>query len=151
MTTCPTRARKPFVRAAILAVSAGAAAVALAGPASANTLAVSVVCQHPIGQHCLTPFTTSVDNHGEGIFVQFTASPEHCSSIVATLRIDGTILATETLAPGQQMSKQFIAGTGKPGKQLTTIAVTADGVLGGCNVGTLGGWKGTLLVKQFEL
>jgi hypothetical protein len=98
----------------------------------------------------MTPFTTSVDNHGDGIFVQFVASAEHCSSIVATIRIDDKILATEVLAPGEAMPKQFVPGTDKPGKQLTTIGVSADGLLGGCNTGTMGGWKGALLVQHMS-
>jgi hypothetical protein len=145
MTTFSACAR----RTAVIAAATGVTAVALASPASAENFAVSVVCRPVIAEHCITPFLVKVDNHGEGIFVEFTASPEHCSSIVATITIDGTNLATEQLAPGQVMSKQFVPGTDKPGKQLTTVGVKADGVRGGCNIGALPAWKGTLSIQQF--
>jgi hypothetical protein len=130
-------------------MTTGLAALTLAGTASADTLPVSVVCQQPLSQHCSNPFLTLANNNGDGMFVQFTASPEHCSSILATIAIDGKNLRTELLAPGQTMAKQFVGGTSKPNNGLTAVEVKADGVLGGCNTGTLPAWKGTLVIRQF--
>jgi hypothetical protein len=134
-------------RTAVLDVAIGLAAVVLASPASAGgSIPVSVVCTQK-GQFCDKNFSMPIKVQGGGELIQFIASPEHCSNINVFMTLDNVILWKGRLTPGEAGSQVTVLRNPDQGKD-RLLKLTASGEKGGCNVGKLGGWKGTLHFEQ---
>lgn len=96
------------------------------------------------GQRCSSKYRRSVRTK-KILKFQFTASRGHCSSIKIIAYLDGKrVKRTPPLAPGES-SKLFTVKSLRPGRH--QLSLRAVGVAGGCNLGTLGAWTGSLLVK----
>jgi hypothetical protein len=113
-------------------------------PAAAQTTSVpiAITCTSS-GQLCTPAFTTPVSTGGQ-LQVAYTASAGHCSNIAAHFLVDGVELAvTPFLTPGQT-SATFTLSPVAPGAH--TLGVQGEGQVGGCNVGSLAGWGGSVQI-----
>jgi hypothetical protein len=76
--------------------------------------------------------------------VEYIAAPTHCSNIRAHILVDGVQKAvTAFLTPGQA-SGFFDVGPVSAGSH--AVALQGEGIIGGCNVGVLQNWGGTMVV-----
>ncbi len=93
------------------------------------------------GQLCNNAFSQSVSTLSN-LRVQYVASSGHCSNVAAHILVDGVERAvTAFLTPGQA-SGFFDVGPVAAGSHVVTLQ--GEGALGGCNVGTLLNWGGTM-------
>jgi hypothetical protein len=76
--------------------------------------------------------------------VEFTASPDHCSDIVAHIFVNGSEWGSNTVGPGQSDGGYEVPVN----YGLNQIQVQAEGVTGGCNTGALSSWGGVLRIFQ---
>lgn len=123
----------------------GFVAVGLAVPASAEVInrEVGVAnCPPPQSQLCIPIAAYRVSTQGP-LVAQFTASPNHCSDIIAKIMVNGTEHGRQRLAPGQRDGSYYMDL--HPGAH--SIGVQAEGIKGGCNTGYLQSWKGNLRVE----
>lgn len=134
-------------RTAIGIVAAGVAAVSSAAPASAVDVTQYIEvsdCDQPQTQWC-TPIPSvdifTVDDE-RSILVEFTASRNHCSDMIAHIIVDGDEWASNRVGPGESDGGYEIPVT--PGPH--TIGVQAEGIEGGCNTGYVASWGGTLRI-----
>jgi len=106
---------------------------------------ISVLCQAPApnGQLCQPPFAKSVTTGG-ALLVEAVASPLHCSAIKVSIAVDGSPAYTSGVLNAGESTGIRNLGPVAPGNHL--IEVSGIGVLGGCNVGSLLAWEGTLNV-----
>ena len=75
------------------------------------------------------------------LLVEYTAAATHCSDVRMHFLIDGVERALSGfLTPGAS-SGSFDVGPVTPGAH--TVALQAEGRVGGCNTGQLSGWGGT--------
>jgi hypothetical protein len=122
-----------------------ACALAASTAAGAQTFSVGpfgVTCTNG-GQLCSPPFSFSVNTTGV-LQVQYTAAATHCSNVSVHFLVDGTdVLSTPFLTPGQA-SATFDLGPVSSGTH--TLGLQAEGQVGGCNTGNVGGWGGTAQV-----
>jgi hypothetical protein len=128
-----------------LVISSALLATAVAAADPAPTFAVGVdACENGTTQQLCTPVSTvSVTTDGP-LQVEFSASPNHCSSVIAHVLVDGVErYVSGALAAGQSTGVQDL-GPVAPGTH--AIGVQAEGVVGGCNAGALLNWAGTLKV-----
>jgi hypothetical protein len=97
------------------------------------------------GQTCTPVFTTSVTVLAGSFEVQFTPSSLHCSTLAASISVNGgAAQQTAFLAPGA--SSPFLSfGTVAAGTY--TISVQGLGQVNGCNTGTLFNWMGAINVR----
>ena len=102
------------------------------------TYPVAITCATVTDGACDTSFTTSIVSNDVGQ-LQFTASPENCSSIVVALAIDEPTFVSDALAPGQSTPVVVDFGLLSPGTH--TVTVQASGLDAGCS-----SWAGTLTV-----
>lgn len=93
-------------------------------------------------------FTVNVSTAGQ-LDVEYVASAGHCSNVIMHFLVDGTEQAVSgPLTPGQ--STGFVVlGPVSPGTH--TLGLQAEGVVGGCNAGTLGNWGGVANVRTVPL
>jgi hypothetical protein len=141
----PTRTPKATAATTTLAAAAGLAALALAGPASAQTYTqhLAVDCPQPYSQNCAPRPGISVGDSSTPYYVRFTADPNACAPGMVRVFVDNNEAGhTEVL---QGVPAQFFKVQHRPGSH--TVAVQMDGVLGGCNTGAMSGWSGTLEVQ----
>lgn len=131
--------------AAALTLAAGIVALGPNGTARAETSAqtsypVSVACTSA-DQFCEPPYNLLVTT-SSALQAQFTASPTLCSSIKVYLVVDGVVRsASGFLGPGQGTGFVNLGPVG-PGPHM--LSLYAEGTPGGCNVGRLGAYEGTL-------
>jgi hypothetical protein len=142
-----TRTRNAVARAAALAAATGCGALALASPAAAEKLDqhLAVDCPQPYSQTCPPRQGLSVTTSGGTFLVTFTAdgNPPSCAPGLAKIYIDGRQWDSPVrLDPGQSTHHNAISAT--PGTH--QVEVQMDGVLGGCNTGSMSGWSGNLHV-----
>jgi hypothetical protein len=139
-----------FTRTALAAGVSAAAVLAMAGQAPARppfpiVAPVGVAaCTQPEGQVC--PEISSappIDPRTPQVKVEFTASPDHCSSMVARLVVDGKVGSGTYHQPGQSDSQIIALG---PGQHV--IGIQAEGRPVGCNTGRLASWAGTLRIEE---
>jgi hypothetical protein len=135
----------------VIATAGGLCAVGAAGQASAKP----IVTTYPIGmgscaghsQFCpvnqADAPSVTVDNGLFPLVVEFTANQNHCSDIIAHIIFDGTEWGSNRVGPGQSDGGYEIPA--KAGKH--TIGVQAEGIDGGCNIGWVDAWGGTLQVR----
>jgi hypothetical protein len=132
-----------LTKAAALAAAGCAAALALAGPASAEKYDRHFAqdCPPPFSQNCSPQPSVNVATKGP-LFVTFTAdgNPPSCAPGKARIFIDGGEWGSAVLQPGQNDGGYYIDTS--PGAH--KVSVQMDGVLGGCNTGSMSGWSGTL-------
>ena len=144
LTTCT---RKAVAGAAPLAAATGCGALALASPAAAEKLDkhLAVDCPQPYSQTCSPRQGLSVTTSTGTFLVTFTAdgNPPSCAPGLAKIYIDGRQWASPArVDPGQSTAHDAIAAI--PGTH--QVEVQMDGVLGGCNTGSMSGWSGNLHV-----
>jgi hypothetical protein len=136
-----------------------AALVWVLGPAcavSADTpkpleVPISQGCTKP-GQHCMPRFTVDLVT-GDSPQMQYLV-PGHCSSIRLHIYFDGEQVQTTTFlgwpgAGGAFSSlplKTDVIALGPVGPGRHTLALEAEGKIGGCNAGQLSHWEGKLLL-----
>lgn len=71
--------------------------------------------------------------------VSFTANGNHCSDMIAHVIVDGQEVGADRVGPGQSTREFDLASY-----RSHTVGVRAEGVEGGCNVGYVSAWGGTL-------
>lgn len=82
---------------------------------------------------------------GDGhVYARFTASAAHCSSIIAHIRLDGGPETISYPLAAAQVSSRLDLGVATAGPHQVTIV--GEGVPGGCNVGRLSAWGGSIEV-----
>jgi hypothetical protein len=108
-----------------------------------TTYAVDVTCSPVSSQGCDPPYATSISS-ADILQLQFTAASTNCSAITVDFFVDGFIVYTsDQLGPGDSTPLVSV-GPVIPGTHELTAQAT--GIEGGCNVGTLDSWGGTLKV-----
>ena len=116
--------------------------------AQTSSIPVSVNCTSVGTQLCTPQFNIPVNTSGV-LNVSYTAAPTHCGPIIVHLFVDGVErTATSTLGPGQT-SALFTLGPVSAGNHI--LGVQGEGVVGGCNVGFMTGWGGTVQVTVSAL
>jgi hypothetical protein len=143
------------VAAVAMLAGSGLAAVGFAGPASADTLVEQYIevpqCQPNTSQEC--PQKPQVDYTappgGARIKAHFTANANHCSDLNVRLLKDDPATGVYPLSewlrvgPGQTVDSGIIevpAGG-------HFVRVFAKGIEGGCNIGHLDAWGGTVRIE----
>ena len=141
----PARTLKATTATTTLAAAAGLAALALAGPASAQTYTrhLAVDCPQPYSQTCKPRQGISVGDSSTPYYVRFTADPNACAPGMARIFVDNTEEGRSEVLQG--VPAQFFKIEHGPGSH--TVEVQMDGVVGGCNTGAMSGWSGTLEVQ----
>jgi hypothetical protein len=108
-----------------------------------TTYSVDITCSPVVDEVCNQLFSTSISS-ADILKVQFTAASTNCGAITLVFQVDGyDAYYPEVLAPGESTPMVYLALV-MPGTHLLTVQAT--GVEGGCNVGTLASWGGTLTV-----
>jgi hypothetical protein len=146
-----TTGKKFALRAAVAAAATAATALTLASPASAGTYDkwIAVTCPPPLSQECNATGGIDVPADG-GMFVTFTGdSRAGCASIIEHVLVNGVEFASKQVAPGQDDVGVYIEESDIPQwpDRKYHVAIRADGVLGGCNTGSMSGWAGQLHVE----
>jgi hypothetical protein len=140
---------KTIARTAVVAAAAGCPALALAGLASAGTFDkhLGVNCPQPFSQNCPPRQGMTAYTNGP-LFVSFTADPNPpaCAPGNARIFIDGKEWGSAVVQPGQNDGGYYMDVA--PGSHL--VEVQMDGVLGGCNTGSMSGWSGNLHVETYD-
>jgi hypothetical protein len=141
---------KAVARNIFAAAAAGFAAVSLAAPASAGPLVLDeyvdvAKCDQKSGQLCPPVVYRQAYIDTPSVKVEFTASGNHCSDIIAHVFVDGREWGSNVVGPGQSDGGYEIpiepAGLHKFGVQ-------AEGITGGCNTGQLDSWGGALHIEE---
>lgn len=102
---------------------------------------ISTVCDAPSGQLCNPTLQTSFEA-ASSMTLAFVANSGHCSDIRVHLSVDGAVVfSSAPLGPGVTTGPVEIPLL-SAGSHL--IGVQAEGVVSGCNTGTLYSWAGTL-------
>ena len=138
-----TRIRTLTARTGVIAATVACAGLALASPAMAKPFTqdnyIEVPnCPQPQTQVCGTVPTATV-GAVMAPSVSFTANGNHCSDMIAHVIVDGTEVGSGQVGPGQT-TQSFPMGSYRS----HTVGVRAEGVPGGCNVGYVSAWGGTL-------
>ena len=120
-------ARTLKATAATSAAAAGLAALALAGPASAQTYTqhLAVDCPQPYSQTCKPRQGITVGDSSTPYYVRFTADPNACAPGMARIFVDNTEEGRSEVLQG--VPAQFFKIEHGPGSH--TVAVQMDGVL----------------------
>ena len=131
------------VQTAAIATTIACAALALASPASARPFTqdnyIDVPsCAQPQTQLCAQIPTATV-GAVMAPTVSFTANGNHCSDMIAHVIVDGQEVGADRVGPGQSTREFDLASY-----RSHTVGVQAEGVEGGCNVGYVSAWGGTL-------
>lgn len=145
---------------ALFAVTTAASAITLAPTASAKEILITEMniwvdnCS-VIGEGQLCPSNASVKNNEAitrqytnpakvtSIKLEFTASPRHCSDIIAHAYFDGQEWGSQIARPGESDGGGYEIPSDYG---LHKVAYQAEGVPGGCNTGRLDSWGGTMRV-----
>jgi hypothetical protein len=98
------------------------------------------------GQLCEPPFqqTVQVPSGGRVTSVMYTAPPGHCSPAKIHVLLDGTeIGATGFLEPNESSELAVFSDPIRKGS--VVLGYQAEGKVGGCNVGQVGSWGGSVV------
>jgi hypothetical protein len=133
-------------RTAVIAAAIACAGLALASPASAKPFTqdnyIEVPnCPQPQTQLCATIPSATV-GAVMAPSVSFTANGNHCSDMIAHVIVDGQEVGADQVGAGQSTRDFDLASY-----RSHTVGVQAEGVEGGCNVGYVSAWGGTLHFK----
>jgi hypothetical protein len=112
---------------------------------SASAASVSAVCSGG-GQLCNQIATFKINTPGVVLKAKFTPGPLTCSDFRIHLLVDGTEVGVSDFVGPKQNTGTFSLGFVSPG--VHTIGVQAEGEVGGCNVGNLLSWSGTLKLRK---
>lgn len=141
---------KAVARTICATVATGFTALSLAGPAWAGPLVLDeyvdvAMCVQKSGQLCSPVVYRQAYIDTPSVKVEFTASGNHCSDIIAHVFVDGREWGSNVVGPGRSDGGYEIpvepAGLHKFGVQ-------AEGISGGCNTGVLDSWGGTLHIEE---
>jgi hypothetical protein len=105
---------------------------------------IAIDCPQPFSQNCAPRQGFNVYSNGP-LTATFTADgpPTACAPGKIRLFVDGKELGSDVVQPGQTVGgKQFTVSKGDH-----LVEAQMDGVLGGCNTGSMSGWSGTLHVE----
>jgi len=120
--------------------------LALAGPASAKPYVQDSYIDVPQCQPATSQLCPQIPSASVGAImapsVSFTANSNHCSDIIAHIVIDGIEVGSDRLEPGETTPDFPLESF-----QSHTVGVQAEGIEGGCNIGHLDAWGGTLHFK----
>ena len=135
----------------VIVAAAGAATLALAGPASAKPFVQESYIEVPQCQPATAQLCPQIPTAGIGAImsptVSFTTNTNHCSDIIAHILVDGREYVSTKVGPGQPDGGHVFRVN--PGPHV--VGVQAEGVRGGCNTtGTLLAWGGTLHVQAID-
>lgn len=113
---------------------------------------ISITTGNPTGtQLSALAFPLAVTTAGV-LEVEFTTSPGHCSNMFIRFELDGNTATPAYTSPAPMSANQstgFInLGPVTPG--VHSVAIRAEGVVGGCNNGTLVGWGGSAQVRTSQ-
>jgi hypothetical protein len=137
-------------RIAMIAAAVGVTALALASPASAEKYdkRIAVDCPQPYSQECNAVGGIDVPADGD-LFVEFRGAPNACADIIGHIYVNGVEFGNGQTGPGQNNFATYINGSDVPEwpDRRYHITMRADGVLGGCNTGSMSGWAGNLYVE----
>ena len=138
---------RALMRTAAVAVCAGLAATALAGPASAEILDrhLMVDCPAPYSQNCPVRHGLTVRTTGP-LYVSFTGDPTACAAGKARVFVDGREWGGAIVQPGGNDGGYYSATSAG----IHNVEIQMDGVVGGCNTGSMSGWSGDLHVETNE-
>jgi hypothetical protein len=135
----------PALAGLTAAVALGApAGPAVIDPAVSGTKTFIVTCTTTT-QVCDPPyrFTLKLRKGFRATRMRFTASKHHCSSMRIRVTVEGARRPVSApIAPGATTATRLTAL--KPGKH--TIAIRGIGIAGGCNIGYVGSWGGTIRI-----
>jgi len=106
-------------------------------------------CQQPYSQVCNPMWTQSVITRGGPLSVSYVAAGTHCSNVYVDVYLDGVLKQTTGILRPLENSGWLDLGNVNNGAH--TIGLMARGVTGGCNVGALSSWGGTLSMKPVVL
>lgn len=121
--------------------SAAPTPAATANQTTAPIALTVIACADSTKQLCDPPAAITVWTEG-ALVVDVTASPSHCSSMIAHVSLDGReAFVSNALAPGEATGPRDL-GPVAPGAH--RLEIRAEGVLGGCNSGGVGNWSGTV-------
>jgi len=130
----------------VIVAAAGAATLALAGPASAKPFVQESYIEVPQCQPATAQLCPQIPTAGIGAImsptVSFTTNTNHCSDIIAHVFIDGVEVGSDLLEPGET-TPEFPLEDLQP----HTVGIQAEGIPGGCNTGHVDAWGGTLHFK----
>jgi hypothetical protein len=152
MTTTSTHWAVAWTAALAAATTCGA--VALASPAAAEVFDkhLAVDCPQPYSQACAPRQGLSVTTSDPfALVTTFTAdgNPPACAPGHATIYIDGRPSSDQTLEPGSSLTdkRSNLPGTIKMEPGIHRVEVGVEGIVGGCNTGSMSGWSGSLHVE----
>ncbi|MEO8096754.1 MAG: hypothetical protein ABI811_03575 [Acidobacteriota bacterium] len=130
-------ARTPFLLAAVCL------AAWLAPPTQAqNVESINVACTGS-GQQCNPPYATTINNPVRGVvFIEYTASSGHCSLVRVHISVDGVEKNVSSFVSAGEGTGMLTLGVLSQGNH--SLSVQAEGQTGGCNIGNIAGWAGTL-------
>jgi hypothetical protein len=116
--------------------------------AQTSSVPVSVNCTSVGTELCTPLFNIPVTTSGV-LNVSYTAAPTHCGPIFVHFFVDGVErVATSVLNPGQT-SALLSLGPVSAGDHI--LGVQGEGVVGGCNIGFMTGWGGTVQITVSAL
>ncbi len=134
------------IRVGAALTTTGVATLALAAPASAAPFVQDSYIEVPQCQPATSQLCPQIPTATVGPVmspsVTFTANANHCSDIIAHIFIDGTEFGSDLLEPGETTPEFPLESL-----QSHTVGVQAEGIPGGCNVGHVDAWGGTLHFK----
>ena len=150
--------RTRFSVAFAVAVGVLAWSAAAQGQTVETTIPDFIVTCTSTGQLCDPPFLVPVET-GSVLQVQYAVRSTHCASVRVHLFVDGALEATSDFLgwPGAPAPFSDLAldtglvdlGPVPPGAHV--VGVQAEGQVGGCNVGQLPDWGGSLRVVTSPL
>ena len=147
MTSAYAFPRSAFHRGMLILVASFAGLLSGHAESGGFTAPVTQTCTGG-GQLCnnvATVFTPSLPAGGNGI-AQFTPGPFTCSNFRIHYLVDGTEVSVSAfVGPGQ---KTGFVSLGPIGAGVHAIGLRAEGQTGGCNVGTLFSWAGTVHLEK---
>lgn len=136
-------------RTAAAIAATGIAALAVARPATAEPHQkwIAVNCPQPYSQECNASGAFDVVGTGD-VFVEFYGDEAGCADIIDHVYVSGVEFNSGLVRPGGQDGGVLIPAGDIPESPdgRYHITVSAEGVLGGCNTGSMSGWAGTLYV-----
>ena len=128
----------------VLALLAGIVASGAATAQTTTSYPVSATCTGG-GQLCNNIANVSVTTTGL-LQAEFTPGSFACSSVAIHFLVDGTQVAvTGFVGPGGSPNTGLV-NLGPVSAGAHTVGLQAEGTVGGCNVGTLGSWGGTVQI-----
>ncbi|RDH74733.1 hypothetical protein DVS77_30415 [Mycolicibacterium moriokaense] len=141
-----TRTLSRATRIGVATATLACAGLALASAASAKPFTQDNYIDVPDCAQPQTQLCAQIPSASVGAVmapsVSFTANANHCSDIIAHVIVDGQEVGADQVGPGQSTPEYPLTSF-----RSHTVGVQAEGVDGGCNVGYLSAWGGTLHFK----